>query len=759
MKRRNSNGLAILAGGLAFVGAAAHATDVIIDGNFENTTGTGIVRNGGKPNPGVGGGWSTFTTYLYSTEYANPGPAGCGIQFLRPYPPNQTVTQLVSLTNGTSLTTAAIDSGQGKYTASAWFSSYETQGDYSVLTVNFLDASSNVISSSVPLGGQAFVAAIPTGPSPSGKYTNAKDWAQDKQSAAIPSGARTAQVVIVATAVAGQPDGYVDLVSLDISPSTDTAPALVQAFPANNAINVDPLASISITLEDRATAVNTNSIQLSLNSVVVSPVIQKDGTNTTVTYSPGALPALSTNTYKIVFGDNGTPVTTKTNSFSFTVVDYPTLPTSLGSPLGSEDATKPGFNVKVYQVDTLADPNATQTDLEDDIGMSEAVLAGLAGPNVAALSGAAAGNTFAVSNVINWVDSTGAAANFPNDQPFPGIPGTTGSENSFVDEIGTFIRFPTAGYYQLGVNNQDQFRLTAGTSGTLVLQTSGPTNMAIPSVTMSTNIIFVGFGGSLPQTPLTAPLVYATPSGNPDDSCNLATNSSLAGKIVLLDRDVGGTCDDPTKAKQAQLAGARAVLMTTPGDTGFPYRLNGTDPTITIPVLVVADNYGAGVLKTNLSNKVAISATIRDDPNPRIAEWDTTKSFGAVNVIGGFAVPTAGVYPLRLIAGHKGAVSGAAAMADLEWFSVQPDGTKILVNDTSNPKALLAFRARTSVTTQPPVFDIPKLSGGNVTISWTGSGTLQEATDLSGPWTQSPSQNNPQSVAATGPRKFYRLHQ
>src|SRR5262249_5665096 len=120
MKRRNTNGLAILAGGLAFVGAS-HATDVIIDGSFENHTGSGIFRKGGKANPGVGGGWSTFTTSLYSTEYVNPGPAGCGIQFLRPYAPNQTVTQLVSLTNSTSLTPTDIDGGQGRYKVSAWF--------------------------------------------------------------------------------------------------------------------------------------------------------------------------------------------------------------------------------------------------------------------------------------------------------------------------------------------------------------------------------------------------------------------------------------------------------------------------------------------------------------------------------------------------------------------------------------------------------------------------------------------------------------
>ena len=266
------------------------------------------------------------------------------------------------------------------------------------------------------------------------------------------------------------------------------------------------------------------------------------------------------------------------------------------------------------------------------------------------------------------------------------------------------------------MNNEDQFRLSAGTAGTLVLQISGPTNVAIPCVTMATNIIFVGFGATLPAAPLTAPIVYATPSGNPDDACNLATNTGLAGKIVLLDRGTG-LCDDPTKAKQAQLAGAVAVLMTTPGDTGFPFRLGGTDPTINIPVLVVAENYGADLLQSYLTNKVAISATIRADVNVRIAEWDATKGFGSVNVIGGFAVPTNGVYPLRLVAGHKGALSGAGAQANLEWFSVKPDGTKILVNDTSNPEALLTFRARSSPTPVSPVLNVPTLSGGNVTIS------------------------------------------
>ena len=48
-----------------------------------------------------------------------------------------------------------------------------------------------------------------------------------------------------------------------------------------------------------------------------------------------------------------------------------------------------GFNVSVYQVDTLADPSAGQVNLPGSISFSEAVLRGLVGPNVADLSGAA----------------------------------------------------------------------------------------------------------------------------------------------------------------------------------------------------------------------------------------------------------------------------------------------------------------------------------------------------------------------------------
>ena len=96
-----------------------------------------------------------------------------------------------------------------------------------------------------------------------------------------------------------------------------------------------------------------------------------------------------------------------------------------------------------------------------------------------------------------------------------------------------------------------------------------------------------------------------------------------------------------------------------------------------------------------------------------------------------------------------------SAAANLEWFSIQPDGARILLNDTSNPKALLTFRARNF--SPLPRLNVPVLSGGRVPISWTGGGTLQEVDSLGGSWRDSLDQSNPQLAPASGSQKFYRI--
>jgi hypothetical protein len=48
---------------------------------------------------------------------------------------------------------------------------------------------------------------------------------------------------------------------------------------------------------------------------------------------------------------------------------------------------------------------------------------------------------------------------------------------------------------------------------------------------------------------------------------------------------------------------------------------------------------------------------------------------------------------------------------------------------------------------------------GNLSLSWTGVGTLQSAASAKGPWTDALNQANPQTIATTNSASFFRLRQ
>jgi hypothetical protein len=118
------------------------------------------------------------------------------------------------------------------------------------------------------------------------------------------------------------------------------------------------------------------------------------------------------------------------------------------------------------------------------------------------------------------------------------------------------------------------------------------------------------------------------------------------------------------------------------------------------------------------------------------------------------------LYPIRFVTGH--AAGQTTDRANLEFFQIKPDGTRVLINDTTNPDSLKAFRARTfEPTPEAPKFNpVVRSSTNAITLSWTGTGTLEESSSLlPGSWTNSPSQSNPQNVPTTEPMKFYRIRQ
>ena len=142
------------------------------------------------------------------------------------------------------------------------------------------------------------------------------------------------------------------------------------------------------------------------------------------------------------------------------------------------------------------------------------------------------------------------------------------------------------------------------------------------------------FGPGLTSGGVTGDVAYATPA----DGC--AAVSGVTGKVALVDR---GTCAFVVKAKNAQDAGATAVIVANNVAGSPPPGLGGVDPTITIPTVSITQPDG-NMLKANLAGLNAtllLDMTVRAGadpaggrallytPNPvasgsTISHWDTS---------------------------------------------------------------------------------------------------------------------------------------
>lgn len=206
---------AILAGGLLFSGPAASAA-VLLTENWEgasnvfstptyNYTSQFTLPNGLTPPGGL--------------VYGNGGQGTNGSVSTNSYP-----VSAISLTAGTGVSASQIDAGFASYAFRGQFSSYLTQGDWTQLSITFLDAASTPIGSPILLGGDAFTQALPT--AAFGNYSDAKAWGESAATGTVPTGARSIGVTLSMTKVAGGTaiDGYVDNISLNISavPEPDT---------------------------------------------------------------------------------------------------------------------------------------------------------------------------------------------------------------------------------------------------------------------------------------------------------------------------------------------------------------------------------------------------------------------------------------------------------------------------------------------------------------------------------------------------------
>ncbi|MDB6037876.1 MAG: hypothetical protein JWM99_1717 [Verrucomicrobiales bacterium] len=220
---------------------------------------------------------------------------------------------------------------------------------------------------------------------------------------------------------------------------------------------------VVITLQDGSSQVTPASVKLTVNGATVTPVTAKANGLTTITYSPTPpfSPAGSTNSLTLVYTDG---LGSKTNTVSFITGPYVVVPTAFQVAANLVDTTKPGFKVKPYQV-ASGQPNTMQ--------WTEEMFLGLHGTNIADLTQTIDGQPidangyYTVTGVVNWDKESGNDGNFQTssgytDSTLPGQPAGDGSGtyNNDGEEVLTYMRFAAAGFYTMGVNSDDGFKVS-----------------------------------------------------------------------------------------------------------------------------------------------------------------------------------------------------------------------------------------------------------------------------------------------------------
>ncbi len=146
----------------------------------------------------------------------------------------------------------------------------------------------------------------------------------------------------------------------------------------------------------------------------------------------------------------------------------------------------------------------------------------------------------------------------------------------------------------------------AGIAGNYSAFPTSPTNFGVAiTVPITADVVLVNDGTAGNNATTGYPLST--------EGCNPLTPGSLTGKIALIRR---GTCSFVIKVKEAQLAGAIAVIMMN-NAPGTPIPMGGTDATITIPSTMISQTdgdilaaaVGAGTVNATLSPSTAGAIT------------------------------------------------------------------------------------------------------------------------------------------------------
>jgi hypothetical protein len=231
--------------------------------------------------------------------------------------------------------------------------------------------------------------------------------------------------------------------------------------------------------------------------------------------------------------------------------------------------------------------------------------------------------------------------------------------------------------------------------GTPLLKVNQPSSLG------SLQVGSAAFGPALTSTGVTGNVVLGVDAANVDgpsttDGCSAIT-SPVAGKIALVDR---GTCGFTVKVKNAQDAGAIAVIVADNAAGSPPPALGGADATVTIPSVRVtlpdgnAIKAALGSGTVNVTIRVDLSVRAGADPSGKAMLYapNPVASGSSISHFDVSATPNLLMEPAINADLPHGVDLTLQQMTDIGWFSDGdgvPDGLDSCIGSDTNATVVI----------------------------------------------------------------------
>jgi PA14 domain/Bacterial Ig-like domain len=397
--------------------------------------------------------------------------------------------------------------------------------------------------------------------------------------------------------------------NLRITTLTNQAAFVDYYFPTGRRVRPD--APIQILLTDFVTAVNTNTIALKVDgSPVVPTIVTQAPPQTTIQYIPPAnFASGSSHTVNLTFADNSTPTPiTTTQQWDFTVITFSTLPANLAADPSFANLASPGFFTRYSQIADLGSRDVSRAELQ----LANLLIDGSTGlpyANLAAPNPADSTFTFLETNVINYGFPAGSTGDFPNDTTVPGMPGpTTGNGSSYAMDAVTYLHL-TPGFYNLGVNSSDGFKLTVADGADVFAMQEGIFS-GVRAAADSPIPFAVTLAGYYPfrLVYFTGDPTYAPAPGTALPSVEFFSTDPSGNKTLINDTNVTGYIPAFTAAKTKPYI--RSVSPNI-GDSGVPGNTAITatlvDQSLTVRTNTILLQINGATVTPNISSNAGIS--------------------------------------------------------------------------------------------------------------------------------------------------------